>query len=365
MTLALGIVGVGNIFPAYLRTLRRSRLFRIVGVADAGSGASAQRRAQEFGLQGMPLDALLESEADIILSLTPPQTHHAIGMQVLQAGKHFYTEKPLAATFAQGQELVALAAQRRLCLGSAPDTFFGAAAQTVRALVDGGAVGRIRHGTAHFMAHGPDEWHPNPAFFYQPGAGPLLDVGVYYLTHLVHHLGPVAQVSGTAHTTHTERHISIGPNAGKTLHVEVPTHIVTQLAFADGAQVVLTSSFDVWKHAHQPMEFYGEEGSILLPDPNRFGGTVKSAHRDGPWVRATGKRPHTTNMRGLGLIDMAQALQAGRPHRCSAELALHVLEVMERALDAARTGQAQQLTTTCERPAPLEIATSSNTPVPP
>ena len=356
MTLALGIVGVGNIFPAYLRTLQRSRQFRIVGVADGGTGASAQQRAQEFGLQAMPLDALLGSEADVILSLTPPLAHHAIGLRVLQAGKHFYTEKPLAATFAQGQELVALAAQQQLRLGSAPDTFFGAAAQTVRALVDGGTVGRIRHGTAHFMAHGPDEWHPNPAFFYQPGAGPLLDVGVYYLTHLVHHLGPVAEVSGTAHTTHTLRSIATGPNAGKTLRVEVPTHIVTQLAFASGAQVVLTSSFDVWKHAHQPMEFYGEEGSILLPDPNRFGGTVKSAHREGPWVRATGKRPYTTNMRGLGLIDMAQALQAHRPHRCSAELALHVLEVMERALDAARTGQAQPITTTCKRPAPLEAA---------
>ena len=357
MTLALGIVGVGNIFPAYLRTLQRSKQFRIVGVANAGAATgTAQQRADEFGLQALSLDALLDSDADIILCLTPPQTHHAIGMRVLQSGKHFFTEKPLAATFAQGQELVALAARHKLRLGSAPDTFFGAAAQTVRALVDAGAVGRIRHGTAHFMAHGPDEWHPSPAFFYQPGAGPLLDVGVYYLTHLVHHLGPVAQVSGTAHTTHSERRIATGPNAGKTLHVEVPTHIVSQLAFASGAQVVLTSSFDVWKHAHQPMEFYGDDGSILLPDPNLFGGTVKSAQREGPWRRATDKRPYTTNVRGVGLIDMAQALQAGRPHRCSAELALHVLEVMERALDAARTGQAQTLTTTCERPAPLIAA---------
>lgn len=354
MALALGIVGVGNIFPAYLRTLKRSGQFRIVGIADAGSGnGSAQRRAQQFDLRAMPLDALLDSEADAILSLTPPLAHHALGLRALQAGKHFYTEKPLAATFAQGQELVALAAQQGLRLGSAPDTFFGAAAQTVRALVDGDAVGRIRHGTAHFMAHGPDEWHPNPAFFYQAGAGPLLDVGVYYLTHLVHHLGPVAQVSGSAHTTHTQRPITSGPNAGTTLQVEVPTHIVTQLAFAGGAQVVLTSSFDVWKHAHRPMEFYGDAGSILLPDPNRFGGTVKSALRDGPWVRAADKRPYTTNLRGLGLIDMAQALQEQRPHRCSAELALHVLEVMERALDAARTGQTLRLTTTCERPAPL------------
>ena len=130
---------------------------------------------------------------------------------------------------------------------------------------------------------------------------------------------------------------------------------MSQLAFAGGPQVVLTSSFDVWKHAHQPMEFYGDAGSILLPDPNRFGGTVKTALREDPWVRAADKRPHTTNLRGLGLIDMARALQTQRPHRCSAEMALHVLEVMERALEAARTGQTQTLTTTCERPAPLDF----------
>ena len=355
MVFKLGIVGVGNIFPAYLRTLQRSKLFQIVGIANAGPGiGSAAQRAKEYRLPAMSLEALLESDADIILCLTPPLSHHAIGMRVLQAGKHFYTEKPLAATFAQGQELVALAARQGLRLGSAPDTFFGAAAQTVRALVDGGTLGPIRHGTAHFMAHGPDEWHPNPDFFYRTGAGPLLDVGVYYLTHLVHHLGPVSHVSGTAHTTHTERRIAVGPNAGKTLAVEVPTHIVTQLAFAGGAQVVLTSSFDVWKHGHPPMELYGDAGSIQLPDPNRFGGTVRSALRDGPWVRADGKRPYTTNMRGLGLVDMALALQSGRPQRCSAEMALHVLEVMERAIVAGLGGHTQPLTTTCTRPAPLD-----------
>jgi predicted dehydrogenase len=352
MTIALGIVGPGNILPAYLRTLQRSRQFRIVGVAGSSPASTAQR-AQALGLHAMSLQALLDSDAEVILNLTPPLAHHAIGMQVLQAGKHLFTEKPLAATFAQGQELVALAARHGLRLGSAPDTFLGAGAQTVRALLDAGTVGEVRHGTAHFMARGPDEWHPSPAFFYQPGAGPLLDVGVYYLTHLVHHLGPVAQVSGSAHTTYANRPIAKGPNAGTTLRVEVPTHLVTQLQFSSGAHVVLTSSFDVWKHGHKPIELYGDEGSILAPDPNCFGGSVRFAQRDGPWQRVTGKRPHTTNVRGIGLIDMVQALQAQRPHRCSAELALHVLEVMERALDAARTGRAQTLTTTCERPAPV------------
>jgi predicted dehydrogenase len=353
MTLALGIIGAGNIFPAYLRTLKRSRQLRIVGLADA-QPAAAQARAAEFGLQAMTIDALLASDADIILNLTPPLAHHTVGMQVLAAGKHFFTEKPLAATFAQGKELAALAQRKKLCIGCAPDTFLGAGAQATRALIDAGTVGPIRHGTAHFMSHGPDHWHPNPAFFYQPGAGPMFDMGPYYLTHLVHHLGPVASVSGTAHTTHKTRVIPFGDNAGKTIEVDVPTHVVSHLSFKRGAQIVLTVSFDVWQHGHRPIELYGDGGSILCHDPNLFGGTVKFARQKDAWSRLTDKRPYTTNSRGIGLIDMAQSIEAGRPHRCSEAMALHVLEVMERSLDAARIGKPQRITTTCERPAPLD-----------
>ncbi len=353
MAIALGIIGAGNIFPAYLRTLKRSRLFRIVGVADAVP-AAAQKRAEEFGLPAMTIEELLASDASLVLNLTPPQAHHATGLQVLNAGKHFFTEKPLAATFAQGKELVALAKRKKLRIGCAPDTFLGAGAQTVRALVDAGTVGAIRYGTAQFMGHGPDHWHPNPAFFYQPGAGPMFDMGVYYLTHLVNHLGPVASVRGTAHTAHTTRTVPLGERKGQKIAVDTPTHIVSSLSFASGAEVVLTCSFDVWKHSHAPIELYGEDGSILGHDPNQFGGTVKFARQLDDWTRSTDKRPYTTNARGIGLIDMAQAIAADRPHRCSEALALHVLEVMERALDAARTGKPQCITTTCERPTPLD-----------
>lgn len=353
MTIALGIIGAGNIFPAYLRTLKRSRLFRIVGVADALPQA-AQARAAEYGLQAMSVEQLLASDAELILNLTPPQAHHAMGMQVLNAGKHFFTEKPLASTFAQGKELLALARRKKLRVGCAPDTFLGAGAQATRALVDSGLVGTIRHGTAHFMGHGPDHWHPNPAFFYQPGAGPMFDMGVYYLTHLIHSLGPVASVSGAAHTTHTTRVIPLGDRKGQTIAVDVPTHVVSHLSFAGGAQIVLTVSFDVWKHSHPPIELYGDDGSILGHDPNQFGGTVKYARLVDNWMRVTDKRPYTTNSRGIGLIDMAQAIAENRPHRCSEDLALHVLEVMERSLDAARTGKPQRITTSCERPEPLD-----------
>jgi predicted dehydrogenase len=348
----IGIIGCGNIFPAYLKTLSRCRRVRIVAIADANAELAASRAA-EHGLAALSIDALLASEAQIILNLTPPQAHHAVGMQVLNAGKHFFTEKPLAATFEQGQELVKLARAKGLRVGCAPDTFLGAAGQTLRALVDGGTVGQIRHGTAQFMNHGPDHWHPNPAFFYQPGGGPLHDVGVYYLTHLVNHFGPVAKLRSTSHVTHAERRVPFGPREGEVLPVAVPTHVVTQLDFASGPQIVLTSSFDVWAHTHTPMELYGDDGTLLGADPNQFGGTVKHNRQTGAFERAAGGRPYATNSRGIGLIDMALAIQEDRPHRCSAEMALHVLEVMDRALDAGRTGRSVTLKTRCERPAPL------------
>ena len=350
--IALGIVGTGNIFPAYLKTLRRCPRVRIVGVADADEQL-AQRRAAEHGLRALSLPELLGSEAGLILNLTPPLAHHAIGLQVLRAGRHLFTEKPLAARFEQGRELVDTARAQGLRLGCAPDTFLGAGAQALRALVDAGAVGAIRHGSAHFMGHGPDDWHPNPAFFYREGAGPMLDMGVYYVTHLVHALGPVRALRGRAHLTQARRTIRSGANAGGTIAVEVPTHLVTLLSFAGGAEVVLTTSFDVWRHGHAPIELYGEEGTLLGHDPNTFGGPVRWAVQRGPWQRAPGGRPYHTDARGIGLIDMALAIAEGRPHRCSEALALHVLEVLDAAVAAGRSGAEITLSTTCERPEPL------------
>jgi len=353
MTLAIGIVGAGNIAPAYLRNLTRARGVRIAGIADVDADA-ARRRADEFGLAAMTLDELLASDAGVILNLTPPLSHHPIGMRALAAGRHYFTEKPLAATFAQGRELVALARAKGLRLGCAPDTFLGAGGQTVREALDAGAIGAVRHGYAFFMNHGPDHWHPNPAFFYQPGAGPLFDVGVYHLTHLVNHLGPIRSARAVAHTTHAVRTIALGPRKGERIPVAVPTHVISHLAFAGGAQIVLTSSFDVWKHDHHPFEFYGDDGTLLGPDPNKFGGIVRTAKPLGEWARYASRRPYHANARGLGLVDMVRAIDENRPHRCSDALALHVLEAMEASLRSAESGAAVALTTSCERPAPLD-----------
>lgn len=358
MTLKLGIVGAGNIFPAYLRNLvkaQKAGTLEIVGVADVNPKA-AKARAEEFkgvGLKAITLDKLMASDAAVILNLTPPLAHFDIGMQALESGKHFFTEKPLAATFEQGQKLYKLAQKKGLRMGCAPDTLLGAGGQTVRAALDAGVIGAVRHGTAFFMNHGPDHWHPNPAFFYQPGAGPLFDVGVYHLSHLVHHLGPVASVRCVAHTTHSTRVVPFGDLKGQKIPVAVPTHIVSHLSFGSGAQFVLTSSFDVWKHEHQPFEFYGDDGTLLGPDPNKFGGQVKVAKPLGKFEKIADKRPYHSNARGLGVVDMIRAIAENRPHRCSAEMALHVLEAMEACLKSADSGKAVALKTTCERPAPM------------
>ncbi len=353
MTVRIGIIGTGNIFPAYLKTLAASKRVEIVGVADA-KPAAAKARAAEFGLQALTIRQLLASDAEIVLSLTPPAVHFDVGTQVLASAKHLFTEKPLAATFAQGQALLKQARAAGLRIGCAPDTLLGAGCQTVRALVDAGAVGRIVGGSAHFMGHGPDHWHPNPAFFYQPGAGPMMDMGPYYISHLVHHLGPVAELQARARTTWEVRTIPRGANKGKKIKVDTPTTVVTQLRFASGAEVSLTTSFDVWKHGHTPIELYGENGTILSHDPNHFGGAVRFSEQDGDWQTAKpGQRPYTANSRGIGLLDMATAIAEKRPHRCNEAFALHVLEVMDKSLASGASGKAMKLTTTCERPALL------------
>ena len=353
MVVAIGIIGTGNIFPAYLRTLVAAKRIRIVGVADARP-AAAKARAVEFDLKALTIRQLLASEAQIVLSLTPPAVHFDVGTQVLAAGKHLFTEKPLAATFELGQALVKQARKAGLRIGCAPDTVLGAGCQSVRALVDAGKVGRIVGGSAHFMGHGPDHWHPNPAFFYQPGAGPMMDMGPYYISHLVHHLGPVRRLQAHTRMTWKERVIPRGANAGKKIPVATPTTVVTQLEFAGGAEVTLTTSFDVWKHGHAPIELYGDNGTILSHDPNQFGGTVRWSAQDGDWQTVKGeRRPYAANSRGIGLLDMAMAIAEDRPHRCNEAFALHVLEVMDKSLASGASGKAMKLTTSCERPAPL------------
>ena len=214
----------------------------------------------------------------------------------LRAGKHVYSEKPLAVSMSEARQLADLAAARGLRIGCAPDTFLGGAHQTARALVDAGAIGRPVAGTATLMLAGHERWHPNPDFYYRgPGAGPLFDMGPYYITAMVNLLGPVRQVSAMSARTHDSRIIATGPRAGQPVAVDAQTHVAGVLGFASGALVQIVTSFDVWAHTHSPLELYGTQASLRIPDPNRFDGAVMLSGADDwqAWLSALDEFVHT------------------------------------------------------------------------
>ena len=352
--LGVGIVGLGNISGAYLTAAKMFDVLDIVAVADMNP-ATAAAKAAEHGLRAVGLDAIFDDPAvDIILNLTVPKAHVEVGLRALAAGKHVYSEKPLGVALADGQRLIAAADARGLSVGSAPDTFLGAGHQTARALVDGGALGQPVGGTAFFMCPGHERWHPAPAFYYETGGGPMLDMGPYYITDLVNLLGPVAWVSGAVTRLRSERVILSDPKKGQVMPVEVPTHVTGTLGFANGALVQVAMSFDVAGHRHEHLELYGTEGALIVPDPNRFGGVIQhKAAAD--WVEVVPDLPYggEVNYRSIGLADMAHAILSGRPHRASGALALHVLEVMEAFATSSDRRAVVDIDSRVDRPEPL------------
>ncbi|MER8863888.1 Gfo/Idh/MocA family oxidoreductase [Mesorhizobium sp. M0751] len=352
--IGVGIIGCGNISDAYLKASPQFPVLDIVGVADINPTA-AEAKAAAYGLAAMPVDALLaDPRVEIVLNLTTPQHHVPVGLQAVGQGKHVYSEKPLATTLSDAERLVAAARQQGVRIGCAPDTFLGGSHQTARRLVDEDTVGTIVAGSAFMQVPGHELWHPNPDFYYQPGGGPMLDMGPYYLTCLVNLLGPVKSVTGQAKSSYATRTIGSGPRQGETIRVEMPTHISGLLAFENGAAVSITTSFDVWKHEHNHIELYGTTGSMIVSDPNQFQGDIRTSQRKGDWTVADQIHSYGDgNYRGLGLADMAQAIVSGRQHRASLDLSLHVLEIMESVISSAETGQRVDLRYGCARPAPM------------
>jgi predicted dehydrogenase len=350
----IGVIGCGNISSAYLTAARRLPILHIVALSDANP-AAAEARGTEFGIPAHPVEALLADPAvEIVLNLTVPNAHVEVGLRSIAAGKHVHSEKPLGVAIAEARRLVEAAAAKGLRLGCAPDTFLGGAHQTARRAVDEGLIGRPIGGAAFFMCPGHERWHPNPGFYYLAGGGPMLDMGPYYVTDLVNLLGPVASVSGVATRTRSERVVLSQPLAGARIPVEVATHVTGTLVFANGAAVTMTMSFDVSRHRHGPIELYGEAGSLVVPDPNHFGGSVELATAAEDWREIPTRGPYADgNYRILGLADMAQAIRSGRPHRASGELAFHVLEVMEAFQVSSDTRKAVAISTRPQRPAPL------------
>ena len=366
--MAVGIIGAGNISEAYLRLAKVFGNLRVVAIADIVP-AAAGARAEQFAVRAMSAEELLRSdEIDIVVNLTVPDAHYQVTRDILSAGKHAYSEKPLALNAADAKKLVAYADRRGLKLAGAPDTFLGAGGQRARQLLDKGTIGRVIGGSAYVMGHGMEMWHPNPGFFYQPGAGPVFDVGVYYITALVALLGSVKTVTAMASKGFDERLVtSAGPMQGKRIKVSTPTNINAILAFQNGAQITLGASWDVWRHGHpNPIELYGEDGTMLVPDPNFFAGKIAYSDKGGEFteVDTAGDPfgPHNwpwagpftrANYRMLGVADLVDAVAKNREPRCSGRMAAHVVDVMEAILTAAAERTFVKVKSGVERPAPL------------
>lgn len=355
----IGIVGAGVISEIYLKN--SSSLFdniRAVGIADL-IPERAQQRANEFGIEALSIDDLINHpHVEIVVNLTIPAAHAEVAKQAILAGKSAYNEKPLAITRDDAAELVALAEEHGVLIGGAPDTFLGGGLQTARRVLDDGRIGRPVAATANVLGRGMEMWHPDPFFFFQPGAGPLFDVGPYYLTALTSMLGPVQAVTGFGHASYPERTVTAeGPKQGTSIPVNTQTHIAASLQFESGVIGSLVASFDVWETDDRRtiLTIYGSEGTLHLPDPNTFGGTVTLVHEH---TRETEDIPlthgFTDNSRGIGVADMARALHKyDSSARASGEMACHVVDIMVSVLEAADAGRRVDLTTTMTRPDPL------------
>ena len=354
-TLNVGLIGTGNIAPAYIEGCAPFDIIQITACADILADRAGEFAA-EHGLAAYSVEDLLaRDDIDIAVNLTIPAAHAEVSLQIIEAGKHAYSEKALAVSREDGAKIVKAAAAAGLRTGCAPDTFLGGGLQTARKAIDDGLIGAPIAATAVFMAHGPESWHPNPGIFYQKGAGPLFDMGPYYLTALVHLMGPVARVSASARMTFPERIATSEALMGARLPVEVNTHIAGTLEFENGAIASVITSFDVWGHHLPNMEIHGADGSMSVGDPNHFHGLnhiVKGGTRE--WVEIP--HSHTINIgRGAGVADMAYAIQSGRPHRVSGELAFHVLDIMCALEESAAQGRRLTLKSTVAQPAPLPM----------
>jgi len=318
----------------------------------------AKAKAQEFGVpKACTVDELLsDPEIQIVINLTIPKAHAEVTMAALNAGKNIYAEKPMAITLEDGKSIINLAKAKGLLVGGAPDTFLGGGIQTCRKLIDDGWIGEPIGATAFMLCHGHESWHPDPEFYYQVGGGPMFDMGPYYLTALVTLMGPVKRVTGCTRITFPERIITSRQKYGKRIQVEVPTHVAGIMEFNSGAIGVILTSFDVWHSQLPRIEIYGSEGTLIVPDPNTFGGPVYIRRKDhGEWKEVPLTHGYSENSRGIGVSDMAYALISGRPHRASGHLTYHVLEIMHGFHIAAQQGKHYMLESTCERPAPLPL----------
>lgn len=351
----IGIMGCGNISAAYLKNLGRQAITDVVAVADIDL-ERARARATEFGvaLACSPEELLGHPDIELIINLTVPKAHAEVTLAALASGKHVYSEKPLAVRFEDAEEIVRQAQARGLRVGVAPDTVLGAGVQTCRKLVDDGMIGRPVAANAFMLSSGPESWHPDPEFFYHVGAGPLFDMGPYYLSTFITLFGPVRRVTASAQISQAERLITSQPKQGSRIKVEVPTHMAGVLDFLSGPVVTLITSFDVPHTTLPNIEVYGTEGTLLVPDPNYFTGEIRVRRRgDADWQTVPLAAGIPDLERGLGVLDMVEAIGADLPHRANADIGRHVVELMHGFHVASATDTHYLVGSHCDKPAPM------------
>ena len=364
--IGIGINGCGNISSAYLRLAPLFNNIKIVSCADINAEYS-KSKADEFGILSEDVLSLLNSkEVEIVLNLTVPDSHFSVSKSILNSGKHLYSEKPFTLSLAQAIELNELAKKNNLVVAGAPDTFLGGAHQQVRALIDKGEVGEITSGVCYIMSHGMEHWHPNPDFFYQPGGGPVFDLGPYYISNLINFIGPVKRVLAFSSIPQKERVISSEKNYGEKIIVETPTTIHSIMEFSNGAIITMISSWDVWVDRQPGMELYGSMGSIKVPDSNSFFGEIEILKKESEFEKVSAwdhpfNHPNeelesgwTANYRSAGLSDLVFSIQKQIVPRCNIEILTHTVDIMTSILQSSKEGRSISLKTTCPRPKPLK-----------
>ena len=349
----VAVVGCGTISTAYLRNLTSFPDLRVLFCADLDiERAKAQAAAFDVPAAGTAAEALAQPDVEIVVNLTVPAAHAAVSSAAIATGKSVWVEKPLALDSASARELLAAADAGGVRIGCAPDTVLGAGLQTARRLIDSGAIGPPQTALALMQDPGPERWHPDPEFLFQRGAGPLFDMGPYYLTALASVFGPATRVAAVGRRARQTRVIGSGSRAGTEFAVEVATHVSALIDYEGGQSATIVLSFDSPLPRHGFVEISGATATLAMPDPNRFDGGVRVRDLGGEgWteVPAAGR----TDGRGLGILDLARGLRTGEPQRASGEIALHVLEILEAIDRSAATGAFEPVLSSFASPAVL------------
>ncbi len=351
----IGLIGCGKICSNYFECIEKFDHLQITACADINPAASKEK-ALEYNIpKACPVEELLDDPGiGIVLNLTIPAAHAEVSKAALLKGKHVYCEKPLALNRHDGRELLALAAQNGLRIGCAPDTFLGSGLQTCRSLIDSGTIGKPHAATAFMAGPGPESWHPNPSFYYQKGGGPLFDMGPYYFTALAFLLGPATRVTAISQISLPERVATCEEQYGLRIKVETPTHYGGLIEFECGALITAMFSFDAMgRTTHPHMEIYGSKGTLICPNPNNFDDPVLlKTTTDEEWQNIEHTHNHFSG-RGIGLADMAHAIQENRPHRANGHLAYHILDIMQGFDESSQNRQPMEIQSACLKPEPM------------